>query len=334
MIKDLNDNIRDIEKSIEIISKVKTQYKGKVTYFWLGWYTDFLSNIHECYLEVIKTHESVQEQDIPKEHLRELYKRFILVIGDTLSKITKNEKLVLNDVILPQPTKDYEKELFLHFIIDSLFTYLLRELDEIDLIDLLDLYPFYSEGAYEYKDVRLEAGDIVIDAGASIGEFSALASTRGCISYAFEPIPQVVDTYLSKTAKWNPNIHINRFALSDKCGDVVIECDPENFVISTYVNAPERNTSKVHCQSVTIDKFTENESLPRIDFIKADIEGAERHLISGAREVLMKYAPKISICKYHLPDDPIVLRNLILDANPNYIIEERWMKMFAYIPKI
>jgi len=54
-------------------------------------------------------------------------------------------------------------------------------------------------------------------------------------------------------------------------------------------------------------------------------------MLVGARQVLKEYAPKISICTYHLPDDPKVLRELILDANPNYIIEERFEKMYAYV---
>jgi len=53
----------------------------------------------------------------------------------------------------------------------------------------------------------------------------------------------------------------------------------------------------------------------------------------GAKRVLKEFAPKIAICTYHLPDDPQVLRELILDANPNYVIVERWKKMYAYVPK-
>ena len=71
--------------------------------------------------------------------------------------------------------------------------------------------------------------------------------------------------------------------------------------------------------------------IPRVDFIKADIEGSERHMLMGARRVLKEFAPKLSLCTYHLPDDPQVMREIILDANPRYRIEERWKKMYAWV---
>ena len=68
-----------------------------------------------------------------------------------------------------------------------------------------------------------------------------------------------------------------------------------------------------------------------VDFIKADIEGAERYMLMGARETLGKFAPKLSICTYHFPDDPEVLEKIILEANPNYKIEHRWKKLYAIV---
>jgi FkbM family methyltransferase len=188
------------------------------------------------------------------------------------------------------------------------------------------------EGPYEYKQVRLEKGDVVIDAGANIGEFSALAGVRGCTSYAFEPMQDIIDEYLSKTAEWNPNITICPYAISDKVDVLTFDVEPFNLVGATYV-LPRTGAKKVQVQAIDLDTFVEQNNLPRVDFIKADIEGAERYMLMGARRVLKEFAPKIAICTYHLPDDPQVLRQLILDANPDYVIEERWKKMYAHVPK-
>jgi hypothetical protein len=71
----------------------------------------------------------------------------------------------------------------------------------------------------------------------------------------------------------------------------------------------------------------------KIDFIKADIEGAERLLLKGAINVLRKLRPKLSICTYHLPDDKQVLEKIIKEANPNYVVIHAYDKLYAYVPE-
>jgi len=70
-----------------------------------------------------------------------------------------------------------------------------------------------------------------------------------------------------------------------------------------------------------------------VNFIKADIEGFERHMLQGAQNLLKNQKPVLSLCTYHLKDDPIVMKELILKANPEYEIIQRRTKMFAYVPK-
>ncbi len=58
--------------------------------------------------------------------------------------------------------------------------------------------------------------------------------------------------------------------------------------------------------------------LPRVDYIKLDIEGAEREALKGATLTLAKYQPRLFIDAYHQEDDMDLLPKLILGANPNY----------------
>ena len=53
----------------------------------------------------------------------------------------------------------------------------------------------------------------------------------------------------------------------------------------------------------------------------------------GAKRILKEFAPKLALCTYHLSDDPEVMEKLILDANPNYVIEHKWQKLYAYVPE-
>jgi hypothetical protein len=83
----------------------------------------------------------------------------------------------------------------------------------------------------------------------------------------------------------------------------------------------------------TLDKFVEEQNLKRIDFIKSDIEGAERDMLLGARGVLKEFAPKLALCTYHLPDDPQVMESLILEGNPRYRVKHISKKLFAAVPR-
>ncbi len=81
----------------------------------------------------------------------------------------------------------------------------------------------------------------------------------------------------------------------------------------------------------TLDTWAKKNDIKKIDFIKSDIEGYERHMLSGATTILREHQPILSICTYHLPDDREVIKNIILKANPNYTIIQRKMKLFAFV---
>jgi len=189
-----------------------------------------------------------------------------------------------------------------------------------------------SEGPYLYKNVQINKGDIVIDAGANIGLFSALASSLGAIVYAFEPVKSTREKYLAKTAQLNPNINVIPLALSNENKEFSIKGND----IGGATIMPERymkgDINEI-VQGITLDDWVKQNNIPRVDFIKADIEGAERLMLEGAQWVLKTYTPKLAICTYHLPDDKKVLTNLILKANPNYKIIHKWKKLYAWVEK-
>ena len=250
-----------------------------------------------------------------------------------LNELTIENEICLKDVKLPIPSDKTGDYLYMSGIVESLWTYLL---DNADSEIIYSLFPDYMEGPYEYKDIKLDANDIVIDAGANIGEFSALASIKNCKAYAFEPMPRIIDGYLSKTVEKYADITICPYALSDKQDILDFTVHATDISASSYVMNPyiakNGNHTIIKVQAIDLDAFVDKNNLPRVDFIKADIEGAERDMLMGAKQVLKEFAPKLAICKYHLPDDPQVLRGLILEANPDYVIEERWKKMYAHVP--
>lgn len=194
--------------------------------------------------------------------------------------------------------------------------------------------PLMVEGPYELnEDVSVDKDDVVIDCGANIGLFSAIASDKGARVYSFEPNEDVIETYLYKTKGYRGNINIVPLALSNECGEMYFDKNTTTNSSGTGHLVSDAKESDVVVKTTTLDKFVENQGLNRVDFIKADIEGAERDMLKGATNVLREFAPKLSICTYHLPDDKEVLEDIVKSANPNYVIEHRYKKMYGYVPK-
>lgn len=187
------------------------------------------------------------------------------------------------------------------------------------------------EETYEQFGIEVEREDIVIDIGANIGVFSIFSAAKGAYVYSFEPIPSVIKE-LEKTIDCNrefsDRIKIQPYALSNKVGQLEFNIDPNNIGgSSAYFNAGGDN--KIMLDSITLDEWVFMNGIEKVDFIKADIEGAERYMLEGARNTLKKFKPKLAICTYHFPEDKELLTKIILEANPNYKISYGKQKLYA-----
>lgn len=199
-------------------------------------------------------------------------------------------------------------------------------------------FSFMTEGKYEYGQVVVNENDVVIDCGANIGVFSAIAAAKKAKVYAFEPVPSLI-TLLDKIVRIYSNITICPYALSDSIGNISFSVSEINTTSHTFLTNYDSShhlneiSKTITVDTITLDDYVKTNNLSKVDYIKADIEGAERYMLRGATEVLRKYAPKLSICTYHLPDDKAVLESIIKGANPDYVIEHRWQKLYAYVPQ-
>jgi FkbM family methyltransferase len=79
----------------------------------------------------------------------------------------------------------------------------------------------------------------------------------------------------------------------------------------------------VKVKATTIGQLMEDLSLDRLDFIKMDIEGAERKALLGARSSPEKHKPQMALSIYHINDDPQVIVDLELAAVPDYRVVRR-----------
>ena len=190
-----------------------------------------------------------------------------------------------------------------------------------------------DEGPYEIENTLLEPGDTVLDCGANIGLFSSVAVQKGCKVYAFEPMPEAISYLREVKDMMGENLRICPYALSDKEGKAEFLVQNDDLIGASLFEGHNSVDKRYTVDVTTIDNFVDKFQLKRVDFIKADIEGAERDMIKGAEKTIKKYLPKISICTYHLADDKEVLENLIRNMSDRYVIEHKWKKLYAYVPK-
>jgi hypothetical protein len=55
-----------------------------------------------------------------------------------------------------------------------------------------------------------------------------------------------------------------------------------------------------------------------VDYVKMDIEGAETRALSGARETLARFHPRLSIASEHTADDGWAIPEAVRRAWPGY----------------
>jgi FkbM family methyltransferase len=265
----------------------------------------------------------------PQMHLKALQNRL-------KRKYLRGETYVFKEVRLPR-LDDVNESLLLRYVFeDTFFVYMCRE-DRYGEAETSSYFDLLNEGPYGFCNDRVnvvvEAGDVVLDAGSWVGDFAAYASAKGAVAYAFEPFDGIYGRLL-ETARLNGNIHPVKKGLGSVERAAAFTRDvnrsTENAVIAAEA-LPGFDGKTI--EVTTVDAFVKDNALPRVDFIKADIEGHERCMLEGARETLKKSAPKLAICTYHLPDDPEVLAEIIKDANPAYNIVQKRKKLYASVPE-
>lgn len=138
-------------------------------------------------------------------------------------------------------------------------------------------------------------GEIVLDIGANIGKYSIhcgkLVGKNGKV-FAFEPSKRPFEL-LCKSIKENDLNEIVTpicCALSDKNGKSKLYSSDEK-PITSLVYKLSNNFTEVNTTS--IDSFVSNKKIPRIDWLKIDVEGAEYDVFSGAIQTLQNNNVKV-----------------------------------------
>ncbi|MEO5999784.1 MAG: FkbM family methyltransferase [Ferruginibacter sp.] len=164
----------------------------------------------------------------------------------------------------------------------------------------------YESENFKFLFASCKKGDTVLDIGAHIGLFSAIAAkavgSEGKI-YAFEPSP-TTNKLLQKTVAINhaQNI-ITTFqkAVGGEVGKTTFfvsdaQADNANSLVKYKEDRPSLHG--IDIEVTTIDEFVKEQQFTKIDFIKIDVEGVEYDALKGATGTFKKFKPK-SILAIH-----------------------------------
>ena len=180
---------------------------------------------------------------------------------------------------------------------------------------------FYIFGLKQYNiknifEVKNDA--VVFDIGAFKGDtayfFSKKCSNKARI-YAFEPDDYAFQILEKIKDKYKLNNVITKNIL-------LSNAEKEIDFVSMIENTPT-----IMKNAITIDKFVEENNIEKIDYIKMDVEGAEKNILEGATKTIKKFKPSLAIAIYHggklFMEDfyniPIFIKNVINEGYEYYI---------------
>lgn len=174
----------------------------------------------------------------------------------------------------------------------------------------------YEYGQYFVDDiVQIEENEIFIDGGAFIGDtiLTFMNKAKKKTNYkiiAFEPDEKNYKL-LYKFFGNKKNVIIVKKGLSDKEEDILFEQKGTDG--SHFTDDESKANAKI--QVINMDAIPECQNAT---WIKLDVEGAELSALRGAKEIIKRNHPKLTICIYHSDEDMIRIAEYIHEMVPEY----------------
>jgi FkbM family methyltransferase len=159
----------------------------------------------------------------------------------------------------------------------------LQELNNLDtdkFVHILNLF----QGKFTVSD-----NSIFFDVGCNAGSFVKILKSKfgDKMIHCFEPHP-----VLSKVVKGlYSDIKMNEICVSNYNGDIIIYVPTLSVGISSIIRRPvfdklNQEIMVLNTKCTTLDTYCELNNINEIDFIKIDVEGAEKVVFEGAKSLL------------------------------------------------
>ncbi len=186
---------------------------------------------------------------------------------------------------------------------------------------------------YAYRELDVGAfprpGDIALDVGGCWGDTALWLAhhvgEHGQV-HTFEPTPRnraLLERNLGLNANVAPRVTVWEDPLGPVAGETVWMRDSVSAGAQTQAQLPDvdpHGREAVELRTETIDALVARGDLPRVDFLKIDVEGADLGVLQGATQTLAEQRPRLALACYHNPDDLVRIPDLIAELGLAY----RW----------
>ena len=158
-----------------------------------------------------------------------------------------------------------------------------------------------------------QSGDILIDGGAFDCSSSSKFKKYGCEVFAFEL--DEANFQVAKNRAEREGFVVENFGLGEHSKQIeYMSAKMGSSVVQSDSKIPNKRIGHV----ISIDEYVESKNLPRIDFVKLDIEGSELDTLKGGAISIAKWKPRLAISAYHKTEDLWTLAKFLKSIRPDY----------------
>lgn len=174
---------------------------------------------------------------------------------------------------------------------------------------------------YQQGEVKIcvENGDYVIDAGSAWGETALLFASdagEGGKVFSFDINRENMGIFKKNISHNNllkDRISLHSNAVWHQSGEI-LTFDAAG--AGTRISDCDKGGGAEQVESIAIDDFAS--SLPKVDFIKMDVEGAELSALKGAEKTIVEKRPKLAISLYHNIKDFVEIPEYLTSLDVDY----------------
>jgi FkbM family methyltransferase len=165
--------------------------------------------------------------------------------------------------------------------------------------------------------------ETIFDVGCNIGEWTRMARELHSEAkiHMFEIIPDTFDQMMCNIVLDN-YMFPNSFGLSDQAGKVQMKYKPEYSAVSTQLMNLRLDNSIIRSGLVlTGDDYCESRRIESIDYLKIDVEGAEKNVLKGFERMLSEQ--RVNVIQFEYGYAAILSKFLLIDAY-------QWLEPFGF----